>query len=253
MKSMKKIKGLSIWARIVKNHPGSIAAILIVIFPSFLFSQVPQDWNVNYNDYEYVMTVTGIALINGFESTNPENVIAAFINGECCGVDTTIESQGNQLFFLMVRSNTNSETVTFKLYNAGIDSVLDCTNSIVFSVSEGIGTVDDPYDFIANYYVNSITLTVPQKCELLTNYPNPFNNSTNIRFSVSSNALIKLSVFDLTGNLLVVLVNERKPAGDYIMPWNGKDNSGNNCANGEYIIKMVNDSELYFRKVLFIM
>ncbi|MBU0711531.1 T9SS type A sorting domain-containing protein [bacterium] len=245
-------KVILIWARNVKNHPGSIAAILIVIFSSFLAAQAPQEWNVNYNDYEFFMTVTGIAVINGVESTNPENVIAAFVNDECRGVDTTTETQGSQLFFLMVRNNINSEIVTFKLYNAEIDSVLDCTNSIVFSVSEGIGTVDEPYDFIANYYVNSIIGTIPEKFELLTNYPNPFNSSTSIRFSISENADVQLSIFNMNGERIIVLANERKSAGDYIVPWNGKDNSGNNCATGEYIIQMMNDNEQYLRKVMLI-
>jgi len=152
----------------------------------------------------------------------------------------------------MVRSNTNDETVTFKLYDAQIDSVLECTNTIVYSVSEGLGSVDEPYEFIANYYVNSIAHTVPEKFEFLKNYPNPFNNSTNIRFSVLNGALIQISVFDLAGNLVIVLVNERKPAGDYIVPWNGKDNMGNTCATGEYIIQMKNVDEQYLRKVLLI-
>jgi len=68
-------KDMLIWARNEKKHPGSISAILVVIFFSLLSAQVPQGWSVNYNDYEHVMTVTGTAVINGVESTNPENVI----------------------------------------------------------------------------------------------------------------------------------------------------------------------------------
>ena len=154
----------------------------------------------------YLRLLTGTVVINGVESTNPENVIAAFVDNECRGVDTTIESQGNQFFFLMIRSNTNNETVTFKLYDAQIDSVLNVSNTVIFSVNEGIGTVDNPFEFIANYYVNSTACTHPNSYTILTSYPNPFNNSTNIHFSLLNETRVTLSIFDMGGKKVTELI-----------------------------------------------
>jgi len=239
------------WTRIRLSYPGPKIAVLVVILSGLLSAQLPETWEVNVNEYEYLMTITGVAVINGVESANSENVIAAFVNNECRGVAYPTETQGRQLYFMMVYSNTNAETLTFKLYNAGIDSILNVSETIIFSVNERIGTVDAPYEFIANYYVNSIEGTVTERFNLLTNYPNPFNNSTNIRFRIKENAFIQLSVFNLNGEHVITLVNEKISAGD-IVSWDSKNASGADCPSGEYIIQLMTNNTQSYRKMTMI-
>jgi len=240
------------WTRKAHCRPGLTPLVFIAILSGMLFAQVPGDWYVNENEYEYFMTITGVVVINGIESTNTENVIAAFVNEECRGVEYTTETSEEQLFFLMVRANTSGETVTFKLYNAGIDSVVDVSNAITFSASEGLGSVDEPYEFIVNYYVNSVTGIVPERFNLLTSYPNPFNNLTNIQFEIVEDAYVQLSIFNVNGEQVAVVVNERKPAGDYIVPWNSKNVLGADCPSGEYIIQLMTNNNQNHHKVTLI-
>lgn len=63
---------------------------------------------------------------------------------------------------------------------------------------------------------------IPASFALAQNYPNPFNPSTTIGFGVSGlgSSWVKLSVFDLLGRELAVLVNEKKEPGDYTVSWN---------------------------------
>ena len=51
------------------------------------------------------------------------------------------------------------------------------------------------------------------------NYPNPFNPSTNIKYSVPQSSNIVIKVFDILGNEIETLVNEEKPAGTYEITW----------------------------------
>ena len=55
---------------------------------------------------------------------------------------------------------------------------------------------------------------------LLQNYPNPFNPTTKFEFRISNFEFVKLSIFDLLGREVAVLVNEEKPAGIHSIQWN---------------------------------
>jgi hypothetical protein len=55
----------------------------------------------------------------------------------------------------------------------------------------------------------------PYETKLYDNYPNPFNPSTYIRFSISDTRFTTLKVYDVLGNEVATLVNEEKPAGSY--------------------------------------
>ncbi len=56
---------------------------------------------------------------------------------------------------------------------------------------------------------------VPLRTELLPSYPNPFNPSTTIRYTVSEASMVRLAIFDALGRQVSVLVNEMKNAGAY--------------------------------------
>lgn len=57
--------------------------------------------------------------------------------------------------------------------------------------------------------------TIPEKTQLLGNYPNPFNPSTTIRYTINERSYVKLYIYTLRGELLEVRVNEEQTAGEY--------------------------------------
>ena len=63
---------------------------------------------------------------------------------------------------------------------------------------------------------------VPSATTLLQNYPNPFNPETRIEFSLQKPEFTKLSIFDVLGREVAVLVNEEKPAGRYTVSWDSR-------------------------------
>jgi len=68
---------------------------------------------------------------------------------------------------------------------------------------------------------------------LAQNYPNPFEQTTKIKYETGSRQRICLKVFDLVGNEIRTLVNEEKPAGKYEVDFDGSE-----IASGTYIIKL---------------
>jgi hypothetical protein len=64
------------------------------------------------------------------------------------------------------------------------------------------------------------TGTVANSFELFQNYPNPFNPSTNIKFDISRSSFVNLSVYDMNGKLVGVILNEMMSPGTYNMQFN---------------------------------
>ena len=68
--------------------------------------------------------------------------------------------------------------------------------------------------------IQPVSGIIPEKFELSQNYPNPFNPSTNINFSIPVSGNVKLSVYDVSGREVAVLVNKDLAAGTYKADFN---------------------------------
>tara|TARA_B100000953_G_scaffold272452_1_gene243934 strand:+ start:27 stop:1718 length:1692 start_codon:yes stop_codon:yes gene_type:complete len=67
------------------------------------------------------------------------------------------------------------------------------------------------------------------------NYPNPFNPSTNIPYTILKDEFINIVIYDLIGNRVKLLVNEYKEIGSYIINWNGKNENDIPVSAGVYL------------------
>ena len=61
----------------------------------------------------------------------------------------------------------------------------------------------------------------PSTFILYQNYPNPFNPVTKIKFQLPENTITKLTVYDVLGRRIIIIVNEEKPAGIYEVEFDG--------------------------------
>ena len=80
---------------------------------------------------------------------------------------------------------------------------------------------------------------VPSGFSLAQNYPNPFNASTTIRFTVSTEAKVKLTVFDAAGRKMVTLADRVYSPGVHHITWNA-----DTAASGVYFYRMESDGQL---------
>jgi hypothetical protein len=75
-----------------------------------------------------------------------------------------------------------------------------------------------------NYYgVNKFNSGMVREFSLSANYPNPFNPSTSISYSIPENTLVTLKIYDVLGNEVVELINEQKESGNYQIDFNASE------------------------------
>jgi hypothetical protein len=79
------------------------------------------------------------------------------------------------------------------------------------------------------------------------NYPNPFNPTTTIRYELPKASIVTLSVFDILGREVSVLVNERRDAGSHEVNFCAR-----NLASGVYLCRMQAGDFVQLRKLLLV-
>jgi hypothetical protein len=93
--------------------------------------------------------------------------------------------------------------------------------------------------------VGNVNAELPSGFTLEQNYPNPFNPSTNLGFGISKWGFVSLKVYDVLGNEVATLVNESKPAGRYVVTFDG---SG--FASGVYFYELSAENIKQTRRML---
>ncbi|MCX6162114.1 MAG: T9SS type A sorting domain-containing protein, partial [Ignavibacteriae bacterium] len=81
--------------------------------------------------------------------------------------------------------------------------------------------------------IQNISSEVPQAFSLGQNYPNPFNPITNIKFNIAKSGNVRITVFDILGKEVAVLVNEKLNPGAYKVDFNGS-----NFSSGVYFYRL---------------
>ncbi|MDY0152025.1 MAG: T9SS type A sorting domain-containing protein [Candidatus Cloacimonas sp.] len=79
---------------------------------------------------------------------------------------------------------------------------------------------------------------VPAVSNLGLPYPNPFHDVCRIPVSMKETGEIKLSVFNLRGQLVNNIENTHLAKGEHLIVWDGKDHNGRSLANGVYILRL---------------
>ncbi len=91
-----------------------------------------------------------------------------------------------------------------------------------------------------NYWDNSEvtmeTKALPAENALRDCYPNPFNSTVSIQYELASPDLVKISVYNVMGQQVAILVHDHLSAGSHQITWQGLDNGGNHVASGIYLV-----------------
>jgi hypothetical protein len=96
-----------------------------------------------------------------------------------------------------------------------------------------------------------VTISIaPLSLELFPNYPNPFNPSTTVSFSLPREARVNLAVYDLEGRLVKSLIQKNLPEGYKKIRWDGTNTEGIPVASGAYFVRLQAGQQTLTRKMV---
>jgi hypothetical protein len=186
--------------------------------------------NVFYKQIYYVQDTTYLVLKTFPDSLQlPDNIVRF---GEI-GIDTSHVNfkNMNTVYFSPMRRKDNT-------MNDFVD-LTDLVTLIAYLTRGGQLNVSQSLDSTKEIATN-----------LKQNYPNPFNAKTRINFSLKEAGYVRVTVYNILGQLVRVLLSEEKPAGDYLVYWDGRDDYGATVASSVYFYRFESRNNVYTKKML---
>ncbi len=86
--------------------------------------------------------------------------------------------------------------------------------------------------------VTTAAKEIPSTYEFRSNYPNPFNPSTMIQYSLPEQSRVTLKIYSILGQEVRTLVDGMQGASYYRVQWNGRDNNGTQVSSGVYFVRI---------------
>ena len=91
---------------------------------------------------------------------------------------------------------------------------------------------------------------IPESFTLYQNYPNPFNPSTTIKYALSNNGYVNVSIYNVKGELVKTLFNGPQNKGKNSLIWNATNNENAPMAGGLYIYSISTENSIYSKKMM---
>ena len=183
------------------------------------------------------------------------------------------ESDRLQVWDLVLDSEVDQEIATMKLNITGdmgnnvlwfIDMQngdsydLHQTGFLTLSIGLGSDQFSNKYKLIygdedeAASLVKDIVALIPKEFSLGHNYPNPFNPSTTIPFTITEPGLAVVTIYDISGREIRQILNESLRSGFYSTIWDGKNSNGVPVSSGVYYYGLKTKTFNSFKKMILI-
>jgi len=153
---------------------------------------------------------------------------------------------------------------SFNLYNT-IAETLGQDNAL-YTLIQGAGhggslfetdqNIDLVVSFINSHLTplsadNSASSVIPD-IRNISNYPNPFNPSTMIRFELNKKENVSVSIYNIKGKIVKQLVSDSLNAGQHQIEWNGTDNKEKKCPSGVYFYRIDIKNSSIMKKMMLV-
>ena len=138
-----------------------------------------------------------------------------------------------------------------KLFSGDIDN--DGNGDVVFSSASF--AADKPHLYMIEHggtlEVSEKNPPVPNEVIISQNYPNPFNPETTLQYSIPTDGLVSIKVYDILGNKIKTLIEQWKSAGAHTEMWNGQNDNSQAVSSGVYFYQIKVGDKQVTKKMIF--
>jgi len=104
---------------------------------------------------------------------------------------------------------------------------------------DGTGQVRVYIEPVLGIADNEIFHSILKELTVLDAYPNPFNPTTTIRYGIDTDSRVTISIYDITGQLITILLKTEQIQGWHFIQWNGTNQLGKIVPNGQYFVNVL--------------
>jgi len=207
---------------------------------SELTKTIDPHWSYDYSEYEHngsVMIELDLANIEIHENAQ----IAAFYNNDIRGTAFAIKCPINNkiVFPMMIHSNDNDINISFKYYDSINDKEIDLQQTITYVHDMHLNNALDPY---------ILSDEMPLTYSLSNAYPNPFNPTTTISYSIADDIdNLKINIYDIRGRIVQTLHDGQMYKGEHKIHWNASE-----FASGVYFVHMIASEHIFTKKIMLV-
>ena len=173
--------------------------------------------------------------------------------------EASADIDGDTLMYTLILSGTDF----FVTHDVGTEltltlSTLDLPRSStidwwVQASDSDLSTLSDVWQFSVDATVGlDQDFISPREWSLQQNFPNPFNPSTTIVYSIPSESVIRLTIYDIAGREIITLAEGVHAAGEYRILWNGLDMNSNQISSGVYLYRLEGEGFSQHRRMLYL-
>lgn len=189
--------------------------------------------------------------------------VAAFSNNLCVG-STVVTQESRNAGYLQIIAAMDDPTTEFAdgfipesqivlhLWDGNSEYLLQ-TKTVSGSdlIYESRGTVVVNPTFWSPTGIDA-PAEIPTAFQLYQAYPNPFNPTTTIRYGLPEPSYVTINIYDLRGQLVKRLVDDRRSAGFYSVTWDGTNIRNEQTATGVYFYQMIAGKHRFNQKVVYV-
>ncbi len=253
---------------ILVNYDSLAGKDVVVSNPEILISNgIFVTWNKTMDNYGNDLLAQKISY-SGQQMWNSQGVLLTNLEYSY-EINSLIETDNDNILV--------GWTNQFNFFDSPIFNVVNSNGSVIFEATNEM-IIDSPYTiynlqvclnpddqllctwvttggiyaqlYDLNTVENESNQVDARTLNLNQNYPNPFNPITNISFYLPKPSQVSLDIYNIKGQKVKNLVDNRLEAGRHTLVWNGKDNRNKRVASGIYLYKITSDRYSSTKKMI---